>query len=533
MSSSSEMPYRRRSSQYSLFPICSPVPEDEMLEDPTPDTNVVGILKNHRSESPVWILANSAAPVVKTNDFQSTTNKNLPASSARAEKDPSHDMARLIPLRLKATLASPALDKPLPLLPARRKSPPPPAQKKSRPGSVTNLKLLPYTPREWSAVMEEVKGLYSKGQYKRCTMRCKQILEGIKDPYKIHPFYSIYLSFFAASSLEMTASTLPNHSSTKLLLYQESLALYQVALQFIEHASSSSDHNSDLASHQTAKCGHVRHSSVASISPSSISSVFSSASASSLFSTASSLPDSPTFNEEVMKRSYPPSSSFSSEEESECPGRRSSPRRRKKKVSFSLNLPTVSSESESAILRTIDIAFDESILLSSFPSPPPSAAAAEEQARDPTLMSRSPPPAETTSAPKTVPTSKSDHLPARPNSPYLSHLAADLKSQLEYHVSSIHAQISSLPKTDTHTETRQSLRADTASARYSRAAPGTKRSEDAGEGASSEKEKTEELRARIERLKRDGWQRKRFDGERYRKLCDRALEEVDGRADFG
>ncbi|KAI9053754.1 hypothetical protein LZ554_002705 [Drepanopeziza brunnea f. sp. 'monogermtubi'] len=508
------------------------MPEDQMSEDPTPDTNVVGILKNHRSDSSVRILANSAAPVVKTNDIPSTTNKNLPASSARAEKDPLHDMARLIPLRLKAALASPALEKPLPLLPlipARRKSPPPPAQKKSRPGSVTSLKLLPYTPREWSAVMEEVKKLYSKGQYKKCTMRCRQILEGIKDPYKIHPFYSIYLSFFAASSLEMTASTLPNHSSTKLLLYQESLALYQVASQ---HASSSSDHNSDLASHQTARFGHVSHSSVASISPSSVSSVFSSASASSLFSAASSLPDSPTFNEEVMKRRYPPSSSFSSEEDSECIGRRSSPRRRKKKVSFSLNLPTVSSESESAILRTIDIAFDESILLSSFPSPPSSATAAEGQVRDPMLMSQSPPPAGTTSAPRTVPTSKSDHLPSRPNSPYLSHLAADLKSQLEYHVSSIQAQISSLSKADTNTETRQSLRADTASARYSHAAPGTKRSEDAGEGASSEKEKTEELRARIERLKREGWQRKRFDGERYRKLCDRALEEVDGRADY-
>jgi hypothetical protein len=30
--------------------------------------------------------------------------------------------------------------------------------------------------------MEEVKHLYAKGQYKHCAMRCKQLLEGIKEP---------------------------------------------------------------------------------------------------------------------------------------------------------------------------------------------------------------------------------------------------------------------------------------------------------------------------------------------------------------
>lgn len=36
-----------------------------------------------------------------------------------------------------------------------------------------------------------------------------------------------------------------------------------------------------------------------------------------------------------------------------------------------------------------------------------------------------------------------------------------------------------------------------------------------------------ELKARIERLRETGWKRERFDAERYQKLCDRALAELD------
>jgi hypothetical protein len=36
-----------------------------------------------------------------------------------------------------------------------------------------------------------------------------------------------------------------------------------------------------------------------------------------------------------------------------------------------------------------------------------------------------------------------------------------------------------------------------------------------------------ELRARIQRLKENGWKRVRFNGERYQKLCENALEELE------
>ena len=39
-----------------------------------------------------------------------------------------------------------------------------------------------------------------------------------------------------------------------------------------------------------------------------------------------------------------------------------------------------------------------------------------------------------------------------------------------------------------------------------------------------------EIRERIRRLKEGGWKRERFEGERYRVLCQMALEEVEEKA---
>ena len=53
---------------------------------------------------------------------------------------------------------------------------------RQRPGPVTDLTIFPYTEREWREIMEEVKILYMKRQYKQCSVRCMQILKNIKDP---------------------------------------------------------------------------------------------------------------------------------------------------------------------------------------------------------------------------------------------------------------------------------------------------------------------------------------------------------------
>jgi len=47
------------------------------------------------------------------------------------------------------------------------------------------------------------------------------------------------------------------------------------------------------------------------------------------------------------------------------------------------------------------------------------------------------------------------------------------------------------------------------------------------EGISREEVVKVELVERIRKLKEKGWKRERFDGERYRVLCERALVEVE------
>jgi hypothetical protein len=97
-------------------------------------------------------------------------------------QSPANMGVRLIPLKLKLqpyeenrsqrtsypSTTTPSIASPLPV-----------TLRKQRPGPVTDLIIVPHTEEEWKSVMEEVKILYLKGQYKHCSMRCKQILDGI------------------------------------------------------------------------------------------------------------------------------------------------------------------------------------------------------------------------------------------------------------------------------------------------------------------------------------------------------------------
>ncbi|KAK6586384.1 hypothetical protein PZA11_001441 [Diplocarpon coronariae] len=325
-------------------------------------------------------------------------------------------------------------------------------------------------------------------------MRCKQVLDGIDDPYKIHPLYTIYISFFAASSLEITASTLHNYSSSKLPLFQESLAFYQKAEQFVEYASFSTDPNIAFASHQIFKWGQASPCSIASSIRSSVSSVFSQSSASSSYS-ASSTPNSPIFDESIFKRSASPASSSDNE------SRYFSKRRLqtgKKKVSFSLELPTLSSETVLATSPPAGNAVDESIL-DAFPVPP---SVEREREKEPILSPTS----------KRPSLALSNYSPHHSVTRYRTQLLA-LKSQLAYHISSIHTQIGLLA--DARKQRRSNL-------------PNQYSSEGQMEerGSNGPSKERMALKERIERLKGQGWNRKRFDGGRYRALCEKALCEI-------
>jgi hypothetical protein len=360
------------------------------------------------------------------------------------------------------------------------------APKRIRPGPVTDLNILPYTQKDWKKVMEEVKILYSKGQYKHCSARCKQILDNIKDPvsahtkrcvhctkhaqHEVHPLYSTYLSFFAASSLEMTASTLHDHASTKLPIFHESLSFYKKAQSCV----------GDVSFH-TPTTTHLSSASITSSIRSSVDSVFSSPANSARSSIVSSpIDELPPLH----KRTISASSSFSS---------LSSAGGRKKKVSFSIDL--------SQDLAPTNTTAIESSLLDSFPAPP--------TLPDPTITSTKDLPQES----QTI----SIYLFSQSIARYKSHLR-DLSTQLEYHISSIHSQIGHL------SQVRKARRSNlpTQFSEFEERSIGM-------EGVSREEMLKVELRERIRRLKETGWKRERFDGERYRVLCERALMEASER----
>ena len=46
-------------------------------------------------------------------------------------------------------------------------------------------------------------------------------------------------------------------------------------------------------------------------------------------------------------------------------------------------------------------------------------------------------------------------------------------------------------------------------------------------GVDKEEMKKVEMTARLQRLKENGWRRDRFDGEKYHKLCEKVLEELE------
>lgn len=210
------MSLRRRSSQYSLFPTCPPLPSQTGTQSfasnaypsyITIDNQIPS--RNHSSdpdsEGKAADILERTEPKGKegrrhtTVDKRSSTDLTILRVIQKLKRQ-STNMSQLIPLKLQSSVVatrmpssmiktlpptstfsspstSPVYPPERPAIPSRSSS-----IRKERPGPVTDLTIFPYTQKEWKKVMEEVKELYSKGQYKHCSMRCKQILKGIKDP---------------------------------------------------------------------------------------------------------------------------------------------------------------------------------------------------------------------------------------------------------------------------------------------------------------------------------------------------------------
>ncbi|KAL8288563.1 hypothetical protein RB600_004173 [Gaeumannomyces tritici] len=71
------------------------------------------------------------------------------------------------------------------------------------------LPVLPYTPIEWKRTMAEIKRHHGGKRFRACSSRCVEILDNLKDSSTVEPAHLIYLHFYAANSLEMRARPFP------------------------------------------------------------------------------------------------------------------------------------------------------------------------------------------------------------------------------------------------------------------------------------------------------------------------------------
>jgi hypothetical protein len=173
-----------RPSQYSLFPTCLPLPPANESIANFSCGRPFSSSAREREREPV----STGSPRVTNGDGANNifVGKILKHSKA---------MSRLIPFKLQSSEGRSSIE---------ISSPPSTTSteshiqsklgKRPRPGPVTELTILPYTQEEWTKVMEEVKILYLKGQYKPCSMRCKQILDSIKDPVSPYPIQALHIS---------------------------------------------------------------------------------------------------------------------------------------------------------------------------------------------------------------------------------------------------------------------------------------------------------------------------------------------------
>ncbi|QSZ33921.1 hypothetical protein DSL72_005495 [Monilinia vaccinii-corymbosi] len=346
--------------------------------------------------------------------------------------------------------------------------------------------------------MDEIKRLYLSQQYKQCTARCIQILDSITDPYRVNPLHSLFLSFYCATCLEITASTIHNNTFQKLSLLRNALLYFQKAEKYIPYADIPVESNNLTPGH--------RSSSISSTSSarSSVDSIFSSISFPTTTDGLSPLFSSCSFEDDdedipTHKRTYSESSIASTQSTQSVDTTTTTtttidkpvPLRMKKKVSFSTALPTLISpqnlEIDSTILETIPSAIQHP-----------------------------------TESPRHIISSKyQSPSPAHPSlnmslANYNLNLSS-LTTQLTYHITHVNKLI------DTIQNVRKSRRSNHASF-----VPSLFSSPGELNNMEREEMSRKDIQERIEKLKSAGWERKRWDGSRYEALREKVENELHG-----
>lgn len=362
--------------------------------------------------------------------------------------------------------------------PSRPEAPSPKLPKRLSLPTPAPLPVLPYTPAEWRKTVAEIKRQYFSKRYRACSARCLEILDAIKDTAQVEPVYLIYLHFYAATSIEICARPLPSASPLKTGLLQQARAHFDRAASLINAAE-----ESVIRRFRPYSATSSRSSSCHSPSGS------------------------------ISSRVWSPDTQVSSPTESVCSfddlsAKCQSPVKRVKKVSFSLpkeetfHIPEPIIRPDSPTLGFDDAYFQAGVMRQELPDLPVSPKFQEIEYPLQTIP-------EDDGNPSPQP-EDSAHVfsAARSVDRCCEHLSG-LRAQLKRHSTSLD-ELLAAPSSSTHPHQQQSRT-----------------------GPAGSVKKTEELRAldrqaRIERLRKCGWQRKRFDARRYEELCEAVMAELAG-----
>lgn len=347
----------------------------------------------------------------------------------------------------------------------------------------TLLPVLPYTPSEWKRAIADVKKQHLSKRYRSCAARCTEILDNVKDTSQVEPVYIINLRYYAATSMELCARTLPPASRSRTSLLQQARAHFDRAAMLIDAAEDSvvTKTRSGSVSSRTSSC----HSPAGSIS--------------SRAATPETRLSSPTnsvcsFDAFATKTPTQPNAP---------------PVKRVKKVSFSLpneeiidipetpfRIPEPLVRPDSPTLGFDDEYFHSGAARQFLPDLPKSPLKFQEVEYPLYVVEEEEPL-------QLIPEDES-FLMARTVDRFCENLSG-LRSLLARHSTSIE-ELMAAAANDSAARPR-SLLLPTAS-------------------ADSEELRRADRQARIERLRKNGWQRKRFDARRYEELCETVLLEL-------
>ncbi|KAK0657339.1 hypothetical protein B0T16DRAFT_320149 [Cercophora newfieldiana] len=352
-----------------------------------------------------------------------------------------------------------------------------------------SLPVLPYTPAEWKRAIADVKRQHFTKRYRACAARCNEILDNIKDTTQVEPTYIIYLHFYAATSMELCARTLPPISPSRTSLLQQARTHFDRAASLVD----------------TAETSMVTRTRTGSVSSSRSSSCHSPAGS---ISSRAATPDT--------RLSSPTNSVCSFEELAKPQTPTSAPSgKRVKKVSFSLpheetiRIPEPLIRPDSPTLGFDDEYFHLGAARQELPEPPKSALKFQEVELPLHL-----PPVSETEPLQLIPEDDSFHM-ARSVDRYCENLSG-LRAQLARHSASVDELLAE-PKGSEGQAPRSLLLAAAETARASSRLSSISDSDDL---------RKVDRQARIERLRKNGWQRKRFDARRYEELCETVMSEL-------